>query len=83
MAADYRALLAQYGIVVTLTRFGGGSERENSVHLLLRSDRTDRAQRGVHLLSSVKHLQVLKDYLAGLRPAREGLPIHTLLNSRV
>src|SRR5260370_25261945 len=44
---------------MTLTRFGGVSERGSSLHLLLIGDRTDASQRGMQSLSIVKRLQSL------------------------
>ena len=44
---------------LTLTRFGGVSERGSSLHLLLIGDRTDASQRGMQSLSIVKRLQSL------------------------
>jgi len=40
-------------VTLTLTRFGGVSERGSSLHLLLIGDRTDASQRGMQSLSIV------------------------------
>src|SRR5712692_686539 len=77
-----RLSVSSGGVVLTLTRFCGVSERGNSLGLLLIGGRTDISQRGMQSLSIVKRLQVLKDRLASLRPTLKGLPIHALAFER-
>ena len=57
---------------MTLTRLNGGSERGNSLRLLLIGDRTDVSQRGMQSLSIVKRRQVVLA-TCGIRSPNEAL----------